>query len=78
MARHPAVAGQIALIASNTGRPAEAERWADMADRRQYQDASGAADPGAEAWPYRFTGSWAPAHAARRSPGPGSWASWMA
>src|SRR5690349_25040109 len=27
MARHPAVAGQIALIAANTGRPAEAERW---------------------------------------------------
>jgi LuxR family maltose regulon positive regulatory protein len=50
MARHPAVAGQIALIAANTGRPAEAERWADMADRRQYQDAPGAADPGAEAW----------------------------
>ena len=50
MARHPAVAGQIALIAANTGRPIEAERWADMADRRQYQDAPGAADPGAEAW----------------------------
>jgi LuxR family maltose regulon positive regulatory protein len=50
MARHPAVAGQIALIAANTGRPAEAERWADMADRRHYQDAPGAADPGAEAW----------------------------
>jgi LuxR family maltose regulon positive regulatory protein len=49
-ARHPAVAGQIALIAANTGRPAEAERWADMADRRRYQDAPGPADPGAEAW----------------------------
>ena len=49
-ARHPAVAGQIALIAANTGRPAEAERWADMADRLRYQDAPGAADPGAEAW----------------------------
>ena len=50
MARYPAVAGQIALIAANTGRPAEAERWADMADRRHYQDAPGASDPGAEAW----------------------------
>ncbi|MGH3418225.1 MAG: hypothetical protein ACRDOD_01305, partial [Streptosporangiaceae bacterium] len=50
MARHPAVAGQIALIAANTGRPAEAERWADMADRWQHQDAPGVADPGAEAW----------------------------
>ena len=49
-ARHPAVAGQIALIAANTGRPAEAERWADLADRRRYQDAPRAADPGAEAW----------------------------
>jgi LuxR family maltose regulon positive regulatory protein len=27
-ARHPAVGGQIVLIAANTGRPAEAERWA--------------------------------------------------
>ena len=50
MARYPAVVGQIALIAANTGRPAEAERWADMADRRHYQDAPGASDPGAEAW----------------------------
>jgi LuxR family transcriptional regulator, maltose regulon positive regulatory protein len=50
MAKHPAVAGQIALVAANTGRPAEAEQWADMADRWQHQDAPGAADPGAEAW----------------------------
>ena len=50
MAKHPAIATQAALVAANTGRPAEAERWADMADRWQYQDASGAADPGAEAW----------------------------
>ena len=50
MARHPAVAAQAALIAADTGRPAEAERWADMADRWQYQDAARADDPVAEAW----------------------------
>ena len=50
MARHPAVAAQAALIAADTGRPAEAERWADMVDRWQYQDAARADDPVAEAW----------------------------
>ena len=50
MAGHPAVAAQAALIAADTGRPAEAERWADMADRWQYQDAARADDPVAEAW----------------------------
>jgi LuxR family transcriptional regulator, maltose regulon positive regulatory protein len=50
MASHPALAAQAALIAANTGPPAEAERWASMVDRWQYQDASRADDPAAEAW----------------------------
>ena len=50
MARHPAVAAQAALVAANTGRPAEAEWWADMVDCWQYQDAARADDPRAEAW----------------------------
>ena len=50
MARHPVVAAQAALIAADTGRPAEAERWADVVDRWQYQDAARADDPVAEAW----------------------------
>ncbi len=50
MARNPAIAAQAAIIAANTGRPAEAERWADMVDRWQYKDVAGPDDPGAEAW----------------------------
>ena len=50
MARHPVLAAQAALVAADTGRPAEAERWADVADRWQYQDAARADDPVAEAW----------------------------
>jgi len=50
MAKYPAIATQAALVAANTGRPAEAERWVGMVDRWQYQDAWRAADPGAEAW----------------------------
>ena len=33
-----------------TGRPAEAERWADVVDRWQYGDTARAGDPPAEAW----------------------------
>ena len=50
MARHPVLAAQAGLVAADTGRPAEAERWADVADRWQYQDAARADDPVAEAW----------------------------
>ena len=50
MARHPAIAAQAALIAATTGRPTEAERWADMVDRWPYEDVAGPDDPGAEAW----------------------------
>jgi LuxR family maltose regulon positive regulatory protein len=38
------------LTAGATGRPAEAERWADVVDRWQYQNAVQSADPAAEAW----------------------------
>ncbi len=50
MAGHPAIAAQAALIAAYTGRPAAAERWADMVDRWQYEDFARPDDPGAEAW----------------------------
>ena len=33
-----------------TGRPAEAERWADVVDRWQSGDAARPDDPAAEAW----------------------------
>jgi LuxR family maltose regulon positive regulatory protein len=38
------------MLAAETGRPVEAERWADAVDRWQYQDAARPADPDAEAW----------------------------
>jgi len=46
---YPAVAAQAALVAANTGRPAEAERWADAVDRWQYGDGPRTEDPVAEA-----------------------------
>jgi LuxR family transcriptional regulator, maltose regulon positive regulatory protein len=48
--RHLMVAVWASLVAATTGRPAEAERWADAVDRWQDQDASPHADPCAEAW----------------------------
>jgi LuxR family maltose regulon positive regulatory protein len=42
-----ALAGTVSALA---GRAAEAERWADAADRRQHEDAARPADPSAEAW----------------------------
>lgn len=50
IAGHPLVAVWAAFIAVNMGRPAVAERWADVVDRWQYQDAARADDPVAEAW----------------------------
>ena len=38
------------LIALQTARPAEAERWADAVDRWQYGDPARPPDPAAEAW----------------------------
>jgi LuxR family transcriptional regulator, maltose regulon positive regulatory protein len=50
IAGYPLVAVWAALLAADTGRPAEAERWADIVDRWQYRDASRPGDPPAEAW----------------------------
>jgi LuxR family maltose regulon positive regulatory protein len=46
---HPMVAIGASIIAAATGRPAEADRWADVVDRWQ-EDAAKADDPAAEAW----------------------------
>ena len=46
----PVLAVQAAFIAEMTGRPAEAERWADVADRWLYRDATRPPDPAAEGW----------------------------
>jgi len=50
IAGHPMVAVWAVLLAAETGRPAEAERWADMVDHWQYEDAARASDLPAEAW----------------------------
>ena len=47
---NPMVAVTAALTAAQTGRPAEAERWADAVDRWQYGNPARASDPAAEAW----------------------------
>jgi LuxR family maltose regulon positive regulatory protein len=39
-----------AVLAASTGRPVEAERWADAVDRWQYQDPVRPGDPSVEAW----------------------------
>jgi len=38
IARNPMLAAQASLLASDTGRPAEAERWAVVVDRWQFGD----------------------------------------
>ena len=50
IAGYPMVAVWAAILAADTGRPAEAERWADLVDRWQYEDSAQPADPSAEAW----------------------------
>jgi LuxR family maltose regulon positive regulatory protein len=47
---HPVLAVQAAMLAVMTGRPAEAGRWADVADRWQYQDTDRPDDPSTEGW----------------------------
>ena len=47
---HPMVAVRASILAAEMGRPAEAERWADVVDRWQYGDAARPDDPAAEAW----------------------------
>ena len=42
----PVLAVQAAFVAEMTGRPAEAERWADVVDRWLYRDAARPCDPG--------------------------------
>jgi LuxR family maltose regulon positive regulatory protein len=50
IARHPMLAVQASLVATDSGRPAEAERWADVVDRWQFRDGTRPDDPSAEAW----------------------------
>jgi LuxR family transcriptional regulator, maltose regulon positive regulatory protein len=47
---HPMLAVLAAYVSEMTGRPAEAERWADLVDRWLYRDAARPCDPAAEAW----------------------------
>jgi LuxR family maltose regulon positive regulatory protein len=46
----PMVAVLASLLSALTGRPVDAERWADAVDRWQYGDGSQPGDPSAEAW----------------------------
>jgi LuxR family maltose regulon positive regulatory protein len=48
---YPVVAVFACELAALTGRPAEAERWADLVDHWQFGDGIRPADPAAEAWP---------------------------
>ena len=50
IAGRPMVAVQASLVAAERGRPAEAERWADMVDHWQYGDTTRPDDPATEAW----------------------------
>ena len=47
---YPMVAAYAAILAAQTGRAVEAERWADVVDRWQYGDTARADAPAAEAW----------------------------
>jgi len=47
---HPMAAVLAALFCALTGRPVEAERWADAVDRWQYADPARPGDPSVEAW----------------------------
>ena len=47
---HPMAAVLAALFCALTGRPVEAERWADVVDRWQYGDPGRPGDPSTEAW----------------------------
>ena len=47
---HPMVAVLAALFCALTGRPVEAERWANVVDRWQYGDPARSGDPSTEAW----------------------------
>ena len=47
---HPMAAVLASLLSALTGRPAEAERWADVVDRWHHGDGAQPGDPSAEAW----------------------------
>ena len=47
---HLMVAVLAGILSAATGRAAEAERWAEVVDHWQYEEASGPDDPAAEAW----------------------------
>jgi LuxR family transcriptional regulator, maltose regulon positive regulatory protein len=47
---YPMVAVYAVILAAQTGRAVEAERWADAVDRWQYGNTARADDPAAEAW----------------------------
>ena len=47
---HPMAAVLAALFCALTGRPVDAERWADAVDRWQYGDPARPGDPSTEAW----------------------------
>jgi LuxR family maltose regulon positive regulatory protein len=47
---HPMAAVLASFFSALTGRPVEAERWADAVDRWQYGDPARPDDPSAEAW----------------------------
>ena len=47
---HPILAIVAKFVAQTIGRPVEAERWADVVDRWQYQNPGRPDDPVAEAW----------------------------
>jgi LuxR family maltose regulon positive regulatory protein len=47
---HPMAAVLASLLAALTGRPVEAERWADAVDRWQYGDPARPGDPSTGAW----------------------------
>jgi LuxR family transcriptional regulator, maltose regulon positive regulatory protein len=47
---HPMAAVLATLVSALTGRPVEAERWADAVDRWQYGDPGRPDDPSTEAW----------------------------
>jgi LuxR family maltose regulon positive regulatory protein len=46
----PMITAQTAVLTALTGRPAEAEQWADVVDRWTYRDGARRDDPSAEAW----------------------------
>jgi LuxR family transcriptional regulator, maltose regulon positive regulatory protein len=48
--KHPMAAVLASVVSAVTGRPAEAERWADVVDHWQFGDAVRPDDPRAEAW----------------------------